>query len=45
MPSDYPSTVVRGSFRKIPKGGKSTPDDILGGGGGVYSVLYSIFKG
>ena len=29
---------VRGSFRKIPKGGKSISEDILGGGGGVRIV-------
>ena len=35
--------TYRGSFRKIPKGGKSMSEDILGGR--VYSEQYSISKG
>ena len=32
-------------LEKSPKGGKSTSEDILGGGGHAYSGQYSILKG
>ena len=36
--------TVRDSFRKSPRGGKNTSEDIWGGGGGVVHVQWAVFN-